>query len=160
MKLVLYLPDFLLIVPWILITGMCVLELMKLKLWNGFREKTEIRSRSIEPMISVHLAICNEPPEMVIKTIRGILTQVYTDFELIVVDNNTKVKEVWSPVAEFCRPLDNVRFYFLDKWPFFKLGALNFARKVTDPKAEFVFVVDVDYLLERQILRYPTWLNA
>lgn len=148
----LYFPHFVLIVLWVLIFFMCIMEAMKLKLWQGFTKKTDVSNLTRSPKISVHLAICNEPPKMVLDTISSIMAQDYFDFELIVVDNNTKSPELWSPIAEYCRKLNNVRFFHLERWPFYKSGALNFALKVTDAKAEFIFVIDADYILERNAL--------
>ncbi len=131
----------------IILLILCSLEGMKLKLWLGFQRPPKVLVNGARPMVSVHLAICNEPPAMVISTIRGILEQNYPQFEIIVIDNNTAGKELWAPVEEFCRPLANVRFFHLAKWPFYKSGALNFARKVTHCCAEYIFVVDADYRL-------------
>ncbi len=149
----LYFPQLVLILLWILILLMGVLEAMKIKLWHGFSEMPNANSDLIRnSKVSVHLAICNEPPEMVLDTIASILSQDYADFELVIVDNNTKSAELWSPVAEYCRPLNNVRFFHLERWPFYKSGALNFARKMTNAEAEFIFVIDADYILERNAL--------
>ncbi|MGB6151341.1 MAG: glycosyltransferase family 2 protein [Pricia sp.] len=131
----------------LLIMLVVLLEGMKLKLWLGFRERSDKAVNTDTPLVSVHLAICNEPPSMVISTVKGILAQDYPNFELIVIDNNTVDSSLWEPVADFSRNLSNVRFFHLDKWPFYKSGALNFARKVSDSKAEFIFVIDADYRL-------------
>jgi len=145
-------PQLVLILLCMLILFMATIEVMKLILWRGFPMKSEFNKIHRNPKVSVHLAICNEPPGMVLDTIASIMNQNYDDFELIVVDNNTKDKELWSPVAEYCRSLHNVRFFHLERWPFYKSGALNFARMVTDIKSEFIFVVDADYILEQDAL--------
>ncbi len=129
-----------------------LLEVMKLKLWLGFRKRSDVSSNIRVPMVSVHLAICNEPPAMVISTIKGILGQDYPNFEVIVIDNNTSRDELWEPVSEYCAELSNVRFFHLRNWPFFKSGALNFARKVSHRRAEFIFVIDADYRLTSDAL--------
>ncbi|WP_175455369.1 glycosyltransferase family 2 protein [Pricia antarctica] len=120
---------------------------MKFKLWLGFHKPSDVLVNETRPMVSVHLAICNEPPYMVISTLKEILKQEYAQIEIIVVDNNTTERDSWVPVEDFCSTLPNVRFFHLEKWPFFKSGALNFARKVTHRNAEFVFVIDADYRL-------------
>lgn len=135
-----------------LIISICLLEGMKLILWLGFQKRPKVLANSKRPMVSVHMAICNEPPSMVISTIKGILAQDYPDFEIIVIDNNTEERGLWCPVGEFCASLPNVRFFHLEKWPFYKSGALNFARKVTHKSAEFIFVVDADYRLTEDAL--------
>ena len=129
-----------------------LLESMKLKLWLGFRKRKGPSPNLDTPLVSVHLAICNEPPSMVMATIEGILAQNYPHFELIIVDNNTSDSKVWRPVADFCEALPNVRFFHLENWPFYKSGALNFARKVSHESAEFIFVVDADYILTEDAL--------
>ncbi len=149
---ILYVPAILKIILIVLVVGMCLLEGMKLKLWMGFRERTGMERHPAEPMVSVHLAVCNEPVDMVIETIGGILAQDYGNFELIVVDNNTSDENLWKPVRDFCKPLDKVRFFHLEHWPFYKSGALNFARKLTHTNAEFIFVVDADYVLTTDAL--------
>ena len=140
-------------VLWILVLVMCILEVMKLKLWLGSGQRTAFTGPTVKSQVSVHLATCNEPPEMVIETIKGVLRQKYKNFELIVVDNNTKDVNLWKPVQEFCKDQDNVSFFHLENWPFYKSGALNFARKVTSKVAEFVFVLDADYILVPEALQ-------
>lgn len=108
-----------------------------------------------QPFVSIHLACCNEPPEMVIMTLDSLAALDYRNFEVLVIDNNTKRGEVWQPVAEHCRKLgDKFRFFHLDPWPGFKAGALNFGLKQTDPRAEVIAVVDADYVVRAD------WLKA
>lgn len=105
------------------------------------------------PFVSVHLACYNEPPEMVIATIDSLVAMDYPHFEVIVVDNNTTDEALWKPVEAHCAQLgDRVKFFHLPKWPGFKAGALNFALRQTDPRAEVVGVVDADYVVERDWL--------
>ena len=89
---------------------------------------------------------------MVISTVKGILEQDYAEFEIIVVDNNTRERALWGPVQDFCMALPNVRFFHLENWPYYKSGALNFARKVTANNAGFIFVIDADYRLTEDAL--------
>ena len=131
---------------------MFALEFIKLLPWIVDRNNFSCSWNTEKPMVSVHLAICNEPPEMVIRTIRGILKQDYGHFEIIVVDNNTKDENLWKPIESFCRRFGNIRFFHLHHWPFYKSGALNFARKVTSKNAEHIFVIDADYYLEKGAL--------
>lgn len=150
--MVLHVSGLLLWILAALVLGICLLEAMKLKLWLGFQEHSDVVLNCDRPMVSVHLAIYNEPPAMVIATIDSILEQDYPEFELIIIDNNTKDETLWMPIAEYCERLPKVRFFHLKNWPFFKSGALNFARKVTHSKAEFIFVVDADYCLNPKAL--------
>ena len=106
-----------------------------------------------QPFVSIHLACYNEPPEMVIATIDSLARLDYANYEVIVVDNNTTDEALWKPVEAHCATLGpRFRFFHLPKWPGFKAGALNFALKQTDPRAEIVGVVDADYVVE------PDWL--
>jgi cellulose synthase/poly-beta-1,6-N-acetylglucosamine synthase-like glycosyltransferase len=108
-----------------------------------------------ELFVSVHLACYNEPPAMVIATIESLSKLDYKNFEVIVVDNNTKDEALWKPVEAYVDSLPaNFRFFHLPKWPGFKAGALNFALKETDPRAEVIGVVDADYVVT------PDWLGA
>lgn len=111
------------------------------------------RDDSMYPMVSIHLACCKEPPAMVIQTIESLARLDYPRFEVIVVDNNTPDESLWRPVEKRCAELGSrFRFFSLGKWPGFKSGALNFALKNTDPRAEVIGVIDADYIVE------PNWL--
>ena len=84
--------------------------------------------------MSIHLACYNEPPEMVILTLDSLAALDYENFEVLVIDNNTKDEEVWKPVEEHCEKLGTrFRFFHLDPWPGFKAGALNFGLEANRP---------------------------
>lgn len=109
----------------------------------------------MEPFVSIHLACCNEPPEMVIATIDSLAAMQYGNFEVLVLDNNTKDEALWKPLEKRCAELGpRFRFFHLENWPGFKAGALNFGLKQTDPRAEVVGVVDADYVVS------PDWLSC
>jgi len=79
----------------------------------------------------------------------------YGNFEVLVLDNNTKDEALWKPLEKRCAELGpRFRFFHLDNWPGFKAGALNFGLKQTDPRAEVVGVVDADYVVS------PDWLSC
>jgi glycosyltransferase involved in cell wall biosynthesis len=42
---------------------------------------------------------------MLIKTIEHVLGLEYTNYELIIVENNTQDEAVWKPVADFVKSL-------------------------------------------------------
>jgi exo-beta-1,3-glucanase (GH17 family) len=111
------------------------------------------------PFVSIHLACCNEPPQQVIATIDSLRALDWPAFELLVIDNNTGDERLWRPVAEHVQALQRgdgaarVRFVHLPEWPGFKAGALNHALQLTDARAEWVAVVDADYVVERGWLR-------
>lgn len=101
-----------------------------------------------ELFVSIHLACYNEPPAMVIATIDSLAKLAYTNYEVIVVDNNTKDEAKWKPIEAYMADLPpNFKFFHLPSWPGFKAGALNFALQQTDPRTQVVGVVDADYVV-------------
>jgi cellulose synthase/poly-beta-1,6-N-acetylglucosamine synthase-like glycosyltransferase len=105
------------------------------------------------PMVSLHVPAHNEPPEMVIETLRSLLQLDYPRYEIILIDDNTDDEELWRPVEAWCAR-HGVKFAHLDNWPGYKSGALNYAlRRLTSPEAEVIGVVDSDYQIEPGFLR-------
>lgn len=130
-------------------------EVMFKRAWKRRFTPVEPLPAESEPFVSVHLACCNEPPEMVIATIDSLARLNYGNFEVLVVDNNTKDEALWKPVeAHMAKLGERFRFFHLPQWPGFKAGALNFALEQTDPRAEVVGVVDADYVVT------PDWLST
>ncbi len=72
---------------------------------------------SYQPMVSLHIPAYNEPPELLIATIKAAEQIDYPDFEIVVIDNNTKDPAVWGPVEEYCRDRPRVKFVHVDPWP-------------------------------------------
>jgi exo-beta-1,3-glucanase (GH17 family)/cellulose synthase/poly-beta-1,6-N-acetylglucosamine synthase-like glycosyltransferase len=106
------------------------------------------------PRVSIHVPAYNEPPDMMIETLDALAQLDYPDFEVLVIDNNTKDEAVWRPVEEHCRKLGRrFRFFHVDPLAGFKAGALNFALQHTDRAAEVVAVIDSDYIVR------PNWLR-
>lgn len=107
------------------------------------------------PKVSLHVPVCNEPPQMVRQTLDALAGLDYPDFEVLVIDNNTMDPALWEPIAEHCARLGpRFRFFHLGRWPGFKAGALNFALKETAPDAAIIGVLDSDYVVS------PNWLRA
>jgi cellulose synthase/poly-beta-1,6-N-acetylglucosamine synthase-like glycosyltransferase len=105
------------------------------------------------PFVSLHVPAHNEPPDMVIETLRKLLWLDYPNYEIILIDDNTDDESLWRPVEQWCRRHD-VKFAHLEDWPGYKSGALNYAlREMTDDRAEIIGVVDSDYQLNRDFLR-------
>ena len=106
------------------------------------------------PFVSIHVATYDEPPALVIDTLRSLLALDYPQFEVIVLDNNTIDPKVWRPVARFCaRHPDKLRFFHHDAVEGAKAGALNLCLKVMNPSTEVVAVVDADYRVEPHFLK-------
>src|SRR5713101_7878230 len=105
------------------------------------------------PMVSLHVPAHNEPPDMVIDTLRSLLRIDYPRYEIILIDDNTDDEALWRPVQAWCRRHE-VKFAHLEDWPGYKSGALNYAlREMTDERAEIIGVVDSDYQIEPAFLR-------
>ncbi|KVP96885.1 hypothetical protein WJ97_13755 [Burkholderia ubonensis] len=107
-----------------------------------------------EPFVSLHLACANEPPEMVIATLESFAALNYRNYEVLVVDNNTKDENLWRPVqAWIAEHAEHFRFWHLPYCPGFKAEALNHALTETNKDAQVIGVVDADYVVD------PNWLR-
>lgn len=99
-------------------------------------------------VFSVHVAIHNEPPDMVAATLHSLARQTWpaADYEVIVIDNNTADPDLWLPVRDVCLQL-GAEFRFLHRMGVrdAKAGALNIALGETRPDATHVVTVDADY---------------
>ncbi|HEX2896070.1 MAG TPA: glycosyltransferase [Marmoricola sp.] len=126
--------------------------------WD-WRRRAELR-REVErpagasrrPFVSLHVPTHNEPPDLVIGTLRALLELDYDDFEVLVLDNNTDDPQLWRPVEQFCRNHERLGFFHLEDWPGYKSGALNFGLEKVDPRTEVVGVIDADYVVEPDFL--------
>ncbi len=109
---------------------------------------------NVLPRVSIHVPCYNEPPEMVIETLDALARLDYPDYEVLVIDNNTRDEAVWRPVEARCTEL-GARFRFFHVAPLagFKAGALNFALAQTAPEAAIVAVIDSDYIVASNWLR-------
>ncbi|MBF0144285.1 MAG: glycosyltransferase [Magnetococcales bacterium] len=106
------------------------------------------------PWVSVHVPAYNEPPDMMIATLDALAHLDYPHFEVVVVDNNTKDPATWQPVRDHCAKLGaRFRFFHEDPLAGFKAGALNYALRQTDPRAEVIAAIDSDYIVT------PNWLR-
>jgi cellulose synthase/poly-beta-1,6-N-acetylglucosamine synthase-like glycosyltransferase len=102
-----------------------------------------------QPMVSVHMPAYNEPPDILIATIKAVEAMDYPNFEIVVMDNNTKDPAIWGPVEEYCRDRPRVKFVHVDPWPGFKSGACNLAlRDYTHPDAEIISMIDADDIVK------------
>jgi exo-beta-1,3-glucanase (GH17 family)/cellulose synthase/poly-beta-1,6-N-acetylglucosamine synthase-like glycosyltransferase len=103
--------------------------------------------------VSVHLPAYNEPPDMLIETLDALSRLNYPDYEVIVVDNNTRDEAVWRPVEAHCAMLgERFRFFHVAPLAGFKAGALNYALRQTAADAQVIAVIDSDYKVD------PDWL--
>jgi cellulose synthase/poly-beta-1,6-N-acetylglucosamine synthase-like glycosyltransferase len=106
------------------------------------------------PKVSIHVPAYNEPAAMLIETLDALARLDYPDFEVLVIDNNTRDENVWRPVAAHCAQLGpRFRFFHVAPLAGFKAGALNYALERTAADAVIVAVIDSDYVVE------PRWLR-
>src|SRR5215475_2617733 len=123
-------------------------------LWRVERRIVPSIIPETSPHVSVHVPCYNEPPQMVIETLNSLAAIDYDNYEVIVLDNNTKDEAVWKPVEAHCSALGSrFHFFHLDNVKGFKAGALNEALARTDPAAQHIAVIDSDYQVE------PHWLR-
>lgn len=140
--------------------GICVVLLAEAHEWaealwlREFRRvPVRAKNANYNPKVSIHVPAYNEPPELLIDTLNALNKLDYPDFEVLVIDNNTKDPAVWEPVQAYCEKLGpKFRFFHVAPLAGFKAGALNFALNHTAPDAEVVAVIDSDYQVQ------PDWL--
>lgn len=153
-------------IAWLVLIGFQLI-LLALLLVDGF-ELTEViwsnRRRAFipqdkiptydAPKVSIHVPCYNEPPHMVIETLNALANLDYPNYEVLIIDNNTKDEATWRPVEEHCKLLGaRFHFYHLANLTGFKAGALNYALKQTAKDAEIVGVIDSDYAVSENWLR-------
>lgn len=106
------------------------------------------------PLVSLQVPAYNEPPDMLIDTIRSLEAIDYPNLEILVIDNNTEDPATWRPVEEYCRDRPRVRFLHKEGLDGFKAGALNYVMaEELDPSVELIGIVDADYRVD------PRWLK-
>jgi len=107
------------------------------------------------PKVSIHVPCYNEPPEMVKHTLDALAALDYPDYEVLVIDNNTRDPAVWEPLAAHCERLgERFQFFHVSSLPGFKAGALNHLIPRTARDAEVVAVIDSDYRVDSNWLKH------
>lgn len=107
------------------------------------------------PFFSIHMAIYDEPPGMVIDSLKCLANLDWPAecFEVIVIDNNTADQTIWQPVEEWCLQRGkSFRFIHRDGVVGAKAGALNIALEETSPEAGHIVTVDADYQVNPRFL--------
>ncbi len=124
--------------------------------WVEYRRRLGaplMSSGARSPRVSIHVPAYNEPPAMLIETLDALARLDYPDFEVLVIDNNTRDEAVWRPVEAHCAQLGpRFRFFHVAPLAGFKAGALNYALARTAPDAEIVAVIDSDYVVDARWL--------
>lgn len=120
----LYLPQFWINVPLMLLPIMGILYQLRdyLKIIGRGHIQNHITYKNLspfageEPFVSIHIPSYNEEPEMLIRTIKNVTNLDYTNYELIIIENNTRDEKIWKPVEKFVQELSDprIRFYHFD----------------------------------------------
>lgn len=106
------------------------------------------------PRVSVQVPCYAEPPEVMKGTLDALARLDYDNYEVVVIDNNTRDEALWRPVQEHCRRIgDHFRFFHVDRLDGAKAGALNFATARLTDDVELIAVVDADYQAEPGYLK-------
>jgi cellulose synthase/poly-beta-1,6-N-acetylglucosamine synthase-like glycosyltransferase len=107
-----------------------------------------------ETFVSIHVPAYDEPPEVLSETLRALSRLRWRNYEVLVIDNNTPDESVWRPIEALCEELGpKFRFFHVENMEGAKAGALNHIRRFMNPRAEYIFVVDADYVVFRGALR-------
>lgn len=142
-----------LMIPLVIITLAKINELFKCTL--GIAPKRlaplNLTSKNV-PFVSIHVPAYKEQPHVLIETLNSLARMKYTNYEVLVVINNTPEEFYWKPIEEHCQKLGE-KFVFLNiTCKGFKAGALNEALKYTHEKAEILAVIDADYVVSEDWL--------
>ncbi|HET9847817.1 MAG TPA: glycosyltransferase family 2 protein [Candidatus Dormibacteraeota bacterium] len=119
---------------------------------GGLQPAWERRGRfdlGYEPFISIHIATYNEK-RVVGRLLEACSKLNYSNYEVILVDDSTdgsmEVLEPWTKVERF-------KIIHRDTRDGFKGGALTYALRATDPRAEYIAIFDADAVPFPDVLR-------
>lgn len=132
-----------------------VVQFVSSLLPSKYKERKRVSLKNAK-FVSIHVPTYNEPPYIVKNTLKALSKLDYENFEVIVIDNNTKDAEVWKPVEEYCKTLgEKFRFVHVAKLKGFKAGALNYIMRTVkvNPETEFVAVIDADYIVKPDFIK-------
>ncbi len=140
--------------PLVIITLAKVNELFKCTIGFPPERLVPLNLKSDKvPFVSIHIPAYEEQPHVLKETLLSLSRLHYTNYEVIVIINNTPDPYYWQPIEEYCKELgtDKFKFYniFCDG---FKAGALNEALKYSDPDTEIIAILDADYVISENWL--------
>lgn len=109
------------------------------------------------PFVSIHVPCHNEPPQIVKQTLQHLADLDYENYEVLVIDNNTRDPKLWQPLQQLCQGFGpRFRFFHVENLTGYKAGALNWALGKMDKRTEIIATVDADYLVQPQFLAEGT----
>ncbi len=104
------------------------------------------------PFVSIHVPAYKEQPHVLEETLIALSKLNYTQYEVLVIINNTPEDFYKEPIKALCEKLGS-KFVYLDiTCSGFKAGALNKALSFVNPQSEILAIIDADYVLS------PNWL--
>ena len=106
-----------------------------------------------KPFVSVHVPIYQEPPHVVIETLKRLSEQNYENYEVLAIVNNTPQKDLKKPIEDICREKSNILKYHSIQTSGYKGGTLNRAMMLSDSRTQIVSVVDSDYHVSRDFIK-------
>ena len=114
---------------------------------NGSTISVERNGGALLPFVSVHIALFNEK-NVVQRVLEASTSLSYPNYEVVVIDDSTDETAVMVDRFKIAWHKENpyLKIIHRPQREGFKGGALNFALKVTDPRAEFVVVFDADFV--------------
>jgi cellulose synthase/poly-beta-1,6-N-acetylglucosamine synthase-like glycosyltransferase/exo-beta-1,3-glucanase (GH17 family) len=150
---VMWVMGIILMIPLVIITLAKINELFKCTLGIAPERLAPLNLKSDRvPFVSIHVPAYKEQPHVLIETLDALSKMKYTNYEVLVVINNTPEEYYWKPIEEHCEKLGE-KFVFLNiTCKGFKAGALNEALKYTNEKAEILAVIDADYVVSENWL--------
>lgn len=115
--------------------------------------KPKQKKMESQPFVSILVPAYNEPPTILMQTLDTLSHLKYENYEVLIIDNNTKDRSVWKPVETFAGTLgEKFRFFHVDPLSGFKAGALNYLLGRLDSRSEYAVVLDADYLVKSDFL--------
>jgi cellulose synthase/poly-beta-1,6-N-acetylglucosamine synthase-like glycosyltransferase len=122
--------------------------------WRRPRHSLPENRGAPQPFVSLQVPTYSEPPEIVIETLNRLAQLDYTNYEVIVIDNNTKDPALWQPVQTHCHKLGHrFKFLHIEGLKGAKAGALNYISKYCDPRTTVMGVIDADYQADKGFLK-------
>ncbi|UFP95691.1 glycosyltransferase [Gloeobacter morelensis] len=146
-------PLLVLMLPIGVIASLEQWEVLTRKRWLRPRTVKPIGEREHYPKVCLQVPCYAEPPEVVMATLDRLAALRYPNFEVMVIDNNTKDPHLWKPVEAYCEQLgERFRFFHVDPLAGAKAGALNWAMDRVAGDVEIIGVIDADYHAEADFL--------
>ncbi len=139
----------------LVVNTVAVVVLSSLQIFSAIfrRFEPQRRGTSSHAFVSILIPTYNEPPALLMHTLNTLSHLKHNNFEVLIIDNNTKDPKIWQPVELYARTLgEKFRFFHIDNLSGFKAGALNYVLQFTNQKSKYAAVIDADYEVEPEFL--------